>query len=171
MDQSIWFYTFSTAAQVIAALIGLFAVFVVYKIQDSTKLFDDARFALSRLIPTVSSNVDGPERVTREEFNLMSDREILESFARLLFFENEGNLLISHENINNVSFQINRTTYDYVFKLLTKKNAILRKFVSTLALSFSAITLCLISLVLTSFLITHSWYVYFSLVFFVICFP
>lgn len=168
MDSSIWFYTFSTAAQVMAALIGLFAVFVVYKIQDSSQLLNDARFALSRLLPYVSGNTPGAATITREEVVLSSDKEILQLFAGLLLFEGAG-LFAGSETIGNITFLSNSTTYHYVSGLVNRKTRILSKLVFTLALSFCAIALSLIALVCTSVLTPLGWFIWLALVLFLAC--
>lgn len=168
MDTSIWFYTFSTAAQVMSALIGLFAVFVVYKIQDSSQLLNEARFALSKLLPYVSTNTEGPDPITSEEISLLSDKELLETLAELLIFEtNERPFVHNAETVGNITFSINRTTYDYVSRLVVKKKRILSKMAYTLAFSISEIALCLVALVYTQQLIQYWWFIQVSLAAFI----
>jgi len=167
MNLDIWFYTFSSAAQVMAALVGLFAVFVVYKIQDFSQLINEARSALSRLLPYVSANIGGgqiPAHVMME----MSDEETLEKFAEILALHTRNNSFNSTERVGNMTFTVDDTTYDYCFKLINKKKRILQRLLFVLIVCLGTIALSLASLVATN-LLANPLNLWLSLLLFLLC--
>lgn len=168
MEANIWFYTFSTTAQVMAALAGLFAVFVVYKIQDFSQSINDARSSLSRLISYTSPNVGG-DPISIEALVQMPDQELVATFAELLVLQTPQNVNFftgNTERIGNVTFSVNSHTYDYFSAIVSKKERILHRLIFVLALSLSAIAIALIALVFTEKLVTRKWFILGALVFF-----
>jgi hypothetical protein len=168
METGIWFYTFSTAAQVMAALVGLFAVFVVYKIQDFSQVLGEARSALSSIIPYFSANTKGYELITVQDFVHLSDKEILQTFAELLALKSFTSSNY-YTTIGRISFSLDDTTYDYFARLVNKKSRILRRLLIVLILCLSAIALSLIALMLTAYLITLGWFIWIACLLFLYC--
>ncbi|HVV14915.1 MAG TPA: hypothetical protein VHD55_00720 [Candidatus Paceibacterota bacterium] len=169
MNPNIWFYTFSTAAQVMAALAGLFAVFVVYKIQDFSQLIKDARSSLSRLIPYNSANTGG-DTISKQEVLDMTDRELVTTLAELLVLETSQNgaFFSGHsETIDGTTIAVNSNTYDYFAALVDKKERILKRLIFVLGLSLGTICVCLVSLVLIDVLSKFEWFIWMCLALFI----
>jgi hypothetical protein len=165
METNVWFYTFSTSAQVMAALAGLFAVFVVYKIQDFDELYSSAREKCIRGIIYASSYINESNPVRREDLLLMDDREVLSSFNTLYSQaqdETEKKLDTSH-----VDFTIE--TFLVFQKLILKKESIVRQLKTILTISFGAVAWSLSAIVFTSSLIHYKVIILGSLIFFLIC--
>lgn len=167
MDSNIWFYTYSTSAQVIAALVGLFAVFVVYKIQNSSSALSEAKLALSRLLPYVSPN-SGGERFTQERMAEMDEKEMLQIFGELLVLRGSENEVFFQyiEQVGENRYSINDTTYNYFSKLVKKKSDILEKLIYMLLLSFFSISISICSLVFYYPLHQIEHYVLFTVILF-----
>jgi hypothetical protein len=169
MNLNIWFYTFSTAAQVMAALAGLFAVFVVYKIQDFSQLIKDVRSSLSRLIPYTSANTGG-DTISKQQVLDMSDRELVMTVAELLVLETSQNTAFfggSSETVDGTTIAVNSSTYDYFRALVDRKERILKRLIFVLGLSLGTICICLISLVLTDVLSKLEWFIWVCLALFI----
>lgn len=168
MEANIWFYTFSTAAQVMAALAGLFAVFVVYKIQDFSGLISDARSSLARLMSYTSPNVGG-DPITVEDITQMGDREMVMTLAELLVLQTPQNghfFTGNSERVGNINFSVSGHTYDYFSALVQKKEQILRRLIFVLALSLGAIGVALTALVMTNYLLDFKWFIWAALALF-----
>ncbi len=168
MEINIWFYTFSTAAQVMAGLVGLFAVFVVYKIQDFGDILETVRKQFVQAISHASSNTDDYESIRYEDALLMDDMTVLRHANRLLALysdtDNPQKLVIPH---------LTRENRDLFHTLITTKQFILRSLAVTLVLSLIAIALSVFALVETNFFITHNLAVSFQIAFllyFLFCF-
>lgn len=168
MEANIWFYTFSSAAQVVAALAGLFAVFVVYRIQEFGRHVREARFTLAKIIPYVSANTPGYKSVTAEAFHKMTDEEIRMTFAELLVVRENASPIISI-SVGDLSFGLDAATYDYFTNLIVKKEKLLKQLFTVLVVSLGTIAVALISLVLTEFLIEWDTYIWAALFLFLYC--
>jgi len=169
---SIWFYTFSTSAQVMAALVGLFAVFVVYKIQDFGETLTQTRYAAIRIITYSSANTKDYTRVFKQDTVSMSDFQILEKFSELLKIKQEEPQRISaSENfsIETINYALDDQTYFFYQTLVLKRQNILSQFKLVLILTLASVALSLIALVMTNFLIIYNFFIWSALVFFIFC--
>ncbi|MEO6536248.1 MAG: hypothetical protein ABIT47_01015 [Candidatus Paceibacterota bacterium] len=161
MEASIWFYTFSTAAQVMAGLVGLFAVFVVYKIQDFGDILETMRKQFVNAISHASSNTDDYDSITYEEALEMDDATVLYHTNKLLGLysdaEREQKMKTPH---------LTRENRDLFQTLITTKRSILRWLAVTLVLSLIAIALSLFALIATNYFIVHNFEMTFQVLFF-----
>jgi len=139
MDNNIWFYTLSTISQTTAAIIGLFAVFVVFKMDKINKSITDLRGPIIHMI----SNGESMKYLQISNQQVYS--EALKFFektpsARSAFgwtSDEVGPITINRDNI-------------YIFKdLIEKKENILSK------LKWS-IFFCTASIILSIYLLTFS---------------
>lgn len=166
-DLNIWFYTFSTAAQVMAALAGLLAVFVVYKIEDSSDDLTSLRNTVRNQVHDISQNTDKYESIHFDATVSMPDQLLLKHFSALL--------KILEVDPNDEKFardpKVVRRYYTQFLHLVTTKRRILTDLKQILAMSFSAIALSLTALVFTEFLIQANAFAVLvsSLIFFSFC--
>ncbi len=142
MDPSIWFYSFSTAAQVLAALAGLFAVFVVYKIQESAGVYTEFREIIAREVSHISHNMNGYTRITLPDAISLSDKLLIQHYSALLeISETEPNRL------GFISPQLNTHNRDLFRALVSEKTKILTDLRIVLTSSLLVIAACLYALV------------------------
>lgn len=150
---NIWFYTLSTAAQVLAALAGLFAVFVVWKVQDIDRFLFDIRRKIISLISDLSRNIKEIDPIKAENLYSMSDSEILNKFSELLTIK------MKEPERMNVSYEINDDTITYALDEFTenlyknninKRLNILADLKIVLIINFFVISVCLIVLTFSS---------------------
>ncbi len=152
MEASIWFYTFSTVAQVMAALIGLFAIFVVYKMQDFGDTLESIRKKFVGAISHASSNTDDYESITYEEAVTMDDAELLRHMNQLLAIYTDP------EKPQKVTvIELTRENRDLFHTLIHTKRSILNSLAVILVLSLIAIAVSVLALVMTSFFITQGY--------------
>ena len=157
MDFSnIWFYTLSTSAQVLAALAGLFAVFAVWKMQDSDKILSEARLAIVQIVSYISGNTEGYEAKRLESLYLMTNSEILEIFSELLSIKKEAPQRVSvSERIrgdNLISYSLDDFTENLYRGHISKKLNILKDLKYILIANFSAIGICILGLTFSNFI-------------------
>ncbi len=160
MEANIWFYTFSTVAQVVAALIGLFAVFVVYKMQDFGDVLESVRKKFVSIVSYASGNTDDYPSIPYEQALVMSDSILLGHITKLLdIFHNPQKPQIPVEGLTQENHDLFKT-------LVATKRTILRKFAITLILSLIAIALSVLALILASVFIGSGYEALFQLGFF-----
>jgi hypothetical protein len=154
--ENIWFYTLSTSSQVLAALAGLFAVFVVWKIQDFEKLLSETRLAIINIISNISANTKNYSRLTLESLYLMSDLQILEKFSELLDIkENQHDrITIAHTVTGDsyIHYTLDPITKDFYKKHIDKKLSILKDLKMVLIVNFLVLTICILALTFSSYL-------------------
>jgi hypothetical protein len=147
---NIWFYTLSTSAQVLAALAGLFAVFVVWKIQDFEKILSETRLAVIKLLSFIGPNTKDFKTTSLEVLYSMSDSNILERFSELVKIKiNEPLRVGVHQTIssdNLISYSIDSFTENLYRVHINKKLEILHKLKFILILNFCVISACVIAL-------------------------
>lgn len=154
---NIWFYTLSTSAQVLAALAGLFAVFVVWRVQDFESNLSEARYAVIKIISGYPNSIGGYEAVSLEKLYLMSDLEILNKFSDLLIASKSGDAAISgashHLTGENtlITYTLNEFTELLFRKQVNKKNSILENLKYVLIVNFLVISLCIVALTFSDF--------------------
>lgn len=152
MEASIWFYTFSTVAQVMAALVGLFAIFAVYKMQDFGDILESLRKKFVGVISHASSNTDDYDSIAYEEALAMDDRTLLMHVNQLL------GLYTDPRTPQKVKVnELTRENRDLFHNLIATKRSILWKLASTLSLSLIAIALSVLALVTTNYFISHNY--------------
>ncbi|MDB5189767.1 MAG: hypothetical protein JWN49_93 [Parcubacteria group bacterium] len=161
MEANIWFYTFSTAAQVMAGLVGLFAVFVVYKIQDFGDTLESVRKQFVNVISHASNNTDDYVSIKYEDALVMDDSTVLNHANKLLALYNDvqkpQKLVIPH---------LTRENRDLFQTLISTKRYIVHKLVITLVLSLLAIAISLFALIATNYFIGYNHAVLFQNVFY-----
>jgi hypothetical protein len=158
MDSSIWFYTFSTSAQVMAALVGLFAVFIVYKIQEFSSNLSQARDATVMILTYVGANTKGYTALKIDETVSMSDDEIILKFRELLDIKNsEPDRMSASQTVHLgvINYEINEISYTFYNGLVQKKNLILNELKKILILSFTVITISVLAIIGTDYLICN----------------
>jgi len=169
MESNIWFHTFGTAAQVMASLVGLFAVFVVYKIQEFGQLITEARLALHRIFNHFSVNTGDCETLKIQDLVQMTDIQILKKFDELLALRIQGKSTGEMTtSVNQITYGIDNATYDYFNQLVTKKVKILKELVTILSFSFTSIVVALVAPVFTNVLLPNVYFFYFALSFFIL---
>ena len=149
---SIWFYTFSTVAQVMAALVGLFAVFVVYKIQDFSSKLDSLRHNILVMLPYVSSNTADFKGFTKGQLLELDDFQLLERFKNLLEH------IESHPNLRTVPDSFcSKDSFELFEKLINLKRDILQQLKNSIFNSFGTIAISVVCLVSTDLVISHQY--------------
>lgn len=156
---NVWFYTLSTSAQVLAALTGLFAVFVVYKIQTITPTLEDIRGGISNLINSyTASHRERLEVVLyNHEVMLWNDHAILNKFNLLIEDEEalpeETKKFIGsggQHPITGINYQLNRVTRNLYQKVLQQKDDVLYELKKNLLINSIAILNCVLLLTFTN---------------------
>ena len=155
MIDNIWFYTLSTSAQVLSALAGLFAVFVVWKIQDIEKYTLEIRDAIYKIIPYLSGNISNYEVKRLDDLFVMGDDELLSIFSEMLDIKNKEpervgipSYVVSGNSAISYSLD-NRTEYLYK-NSIDKKYSILKSLKNVLILNFTVISACILYLTFSS---------------------
>lgn len=156
---NVWFYTLSTSAQVLAALTGLFAVFVVYKIQTITPTLEDIRGGISNLINSyTASHRERLEVVLyNHEVMLWNDHAILNKFNLLIEDEEalpeETKKFIGsggQHPITGINYQLNHVTRNLYQKVLQQKDDVLYELKKNLLINSIAILNCVLLLTFTN---------------------
>jgi hypothetical protein len=152
---NIWFYTFSTVAQVMAASVGLFAVFVVYRIQDFSNELDMSRQRIVSMLSYVSANTEGFDNINKKDLVLGDDFLILRSFRSLLDYvrENPGKL-----NIIQIGFD--EDAYEFFEGLVLLKEDILLQLKEVVTFGFGIIIISVLLLAGTELTITKKVWSY-----------
>lgn len=147
---NIWFYTLSTAAQVLAALAGLFAVFVVWKMQDSEKILSEIRLAVIDIFYKTSKNTDNFNAIELEILHSMLDSEILRKFSELLLIKKTEphriSFLQSIRSDNFIVYSLDEFTENIYRAYINKKLYILERLKSILVKNFSIVGICIVAL-------------------------
>lgn len=150
---NIWFYTLSTSAQVLAALAGLFAVFVVWKVQDFEKILSESRLAIIQIVSFLSANTKNFNAVRLESLYSMSDSEILKVFSELLIIKNNepGRISVGQtiKGDSLISYSLDNFTEDLYRNHINKKLNILKDLKIILILNFLVMSLCILCLTLS----------------------
>jgi hypothetical protein len=162
MEATIWFYTYSTVAQVMAGLVGLFAVFVVYKMQDFGDVLEAVRKKFVFDISHASNSTDEYESIRYEDALAMDDFAVLDHADKLL--QIFGNPDTSQKR--GEALHLNQESRDLFATLIATKRAILRKFAITLILSLLAIAISILALVETDYFLAHGYTHWFQTIFY-----
>ncbi len=173
---SIWFYTFSTSAQVLAALAGLFAVFVVYKVQSMSSVFDDMKGAVINL---VSHYIQLPQykshrKATFEESVFWTDEEILEQFKLLLDKRNQlpqderGAYHVGRSPVLVFAYDLDEKTYMVYKGLVDKNKQIIKDLYLILVTSMLAIGLAMFCLSFKNFIQTPEYWITANFIFVIV---
>lgn len=147
---NIWFYTLSTSAQVLSALAGLFAVFVVWKIQEFEKIFSETRLSIIKIISTISGSTKNYDHIKPENLYFMLDLQILDKFSELLSIKNsEPNRIsashfITHESL--VRYTLDEFTKKFYADQINKRSKIFFDLKKVLIINFLVISLCILAL-------------------------
>jgi len=149
--ENIWFYTLSTSAQVLAALAGLFAVFVVWRVQSFEKILSDMRLAIIKIVSYISGNTNNYNRITVEDLYLMSDLEILKKFSELLSIKISEPKRITVlpynvEGSNLIFYSLDKPTETLYKNNINKKLSALKELRKILIVNFCVISVCLLAL-------------------------
>lgn len=152
---NIWFYTLSTSAQVLASLAGLFAVFVVWKIQDFEKYINEVRYAILRIMPYLSNTVKDYEMKKIDELFFMTDLELLSIFSEVLEIKEKQPERITYEPAvitteNQISYSLDDKTRYLYKKNIDKKNDIIEILKNILIINFAVISVCVLALTFSS---------------------
>ncbi|HVW67233.1 MAG TPA: hypothetical protein VHA78_05940 [Candidatus Peribacteraceae bacterium] len=128
----IWFYTFSTSAQVLAALAGLFSIFVVFKLQSFGSPFDDTKSAIIQILSKASRNYQIKNEKYSEIF-LWNKKKILNVFESILKHHNDlepkdkkisgsyfSTFLAMYLNLDNETYEIFSVMIKTIDKILMK---------------------------------------------------
>jgi len=145
---NIWFYTFSTSAQVLAALVGLFSIFAVYRIQKYSDDIEDVKGGIFELLERCSGNMNYgfKEELKKEELYFLSNEEIQKKFESLIKTHNgvdpnkraPVDTTFSH-NIYGFCYELSPKTLKIYKDLIDKKSIVLRYLMGVLLSSFFAI--------------------------------
>src|SRR3989344_780094 len=163
METDVWFYTFSTSGQVLAALVGLFAVFVVYKLQSISSIFDVSKECVSRLLCSHLSNnnfekLDGYEL---KSLFFWDDRKLLGLFRRTLaHIEAVGKTpsMTITTSSPSMDFSINKNTEDFFGGLVERRQGILNDLFVVSVLSLGSIAYCIFCLSFQYLFVSYSKY-------------
>jgi hypothetical protein len=150
---NIWFYALSTSAQVLAALAGLFAVFVVWKIQDFEKVLSGTRMAIIQIVSYLSRNTKNYEALRSESLHSMTDSEVLKKFSELLTIKisEPGRISVSMDIKGDlISYSLDDFTEALYKNHIDKKLNILRDLKIILIANFSVIGVCVSALTFSS---------------------
>lgn len=140
---SIWFYTLSAVAQVMAEVAALFAVFVIFKLDKLNDEIDNFKWVILHNLPGVIDSYELYE--SSDEEILKRGRQHVATFTDQTF---AADFIIN----NSRSFKFGDKTLGVFERLLGKKKDILYTLRNTLILSVSAISISLIFLAFTAFL-------------------
>lgn len=170
METNVWYYTLSTIAQVLAAVTGLFAVFVVWKVQESSVLLTEFRSASIRMLSYVSSNIKDYTPHTLQELFFTSDKNILVIFKKILDIKNESGLSVNESirsNILALHYSIDENTYLFYKDLVDKKDSIIQDLKNILILNFLTIVGSVMALIF-SVKVTYNTYILYLVFFFTV---
>lgn len=166
---SIWFYTLSTSAQVLAAVVGLFAVFVIYKLQSITPQLSEMRQDIAERIisyiywfnsgshdfPCVINLADHKDWKEKTYWLQKSDKNYVKYFKKLLSNNasdcNAINLIKGLESPGQYlsSFTINEYSFVYFKMMVDSKSRILNSLLLILVLNVTSILYCIILLTIS----------------------
>jgi hypothetical protein len=153
-----WYYSLSTIAQTLAALTGLFAVFVVFKIQSMLPMLEDARLAFMRLIDNYSGAISGYWKKGFEELHFLSEGEILKEVKKINQIKKESpeRLKVIIPGSPSIAFRglgydINDEGIFYYENLLSKKKLVVQMFLVNFLYNLFIITACLGLLIFSDF--------------------
>ena len=162
---NVWFYTLSSTSQVLAAIVGIFAVLVVYKLQGLKPFLQEARFALIKIIPYISRNLkkesDARKKICYSEIELeiCSYEEICEKFEILLSeLKRDGNQFevkthpVKSSLFSEKFYDINDDTMRFFRTLVGQQKEIFARLKVTTFLGFILITFGLFGIVLTDYI-------------------
>lgn len=165
-----WYYTLSTSAQVLAALAGLFAVFVVYKIQSTQVLFDDTKIAFMKLIDRYSSIIEGYVHIRFIDMHFWDHEKLLEKVKEINQIKNNNpeklKAIIPGVPHNQFSYDISDEEVEYYENLLGKRKEILKLLKSNSVILSSAMFVCLLGLAFSDSLEISNYPVYIGIVLF-----
>jgi hypothetical protein len=153
-EMAIWFYSLSTTAQVLAALTGLFAVFVVFKLQSLSSNFEDVKAGVANLVKNYSKyHPDGA--ISLNDIFSLSDKELLEKFDVFLkHYEiksdtDHNSLLLGsggQSPLYGINYSFDRETFALYKTLVLQKQSILKALTDVLSLSSISILTSIIFL-------------------------
>jgi len=157
---NIWFYTLSASAQTLAALVGIFAVFVVYKLQGLSHSLEDVRIITVKILSYVSCNIENFPKYNMEELNVKFDRELISIFneiLKVLKSEPQRVGVKSHALRSNIFpekyYDLNDETKIYYEKKVELKEDIYKRLKENLILGFFLISFCILELSFTYYFI------------------
>ncbi len=148
MDANSWYYTFSTAAQVAAALVGLFSIFVVYKLQELSGVLDNSKNKAINTISYISSNTKGYEIIHTRNLHEKNNAELLKIFHELLEIQRT-----EPNRIGTSDPGFTAKEYDLFKKLVDLRTKIFVSFKVGMTIGLNIIAISLASLVLTKWLL------------------
>lgn len=170
VSSSTWYYTLSTSAQVLAALEGLFAVFVVYKIQSMQVIFDNTKIAFMKLIEAYSSIIKDYNRIEFVSMHFWSQDQILEKVKEINEIKNENpdrlKAIIPGTPHNGLYYDICNDGVVYYSNLINKRKDILKSLKSNSIIIFSAIVVCLVGLAVSDTFVSRDYGMFISIVLF-----
>ena len=157
VTESVWFYTFSTSAQVLAAISGIFSVFVVYSIQEFSDSLSSTRNSIMNAISYASANINGYKRIQQEEAEKLKDFDLDVHYRTLL------ELLKNDQE----KYGLTEVEYRRFNRLVEKKRTILREFILIIVISFVGIAISLFALVREDLLRPSVFFIQIAFSFFV----
>ncbi len=173
MDSNIWFYTFSTLAQSMAALVGLFALFVVYKIQDFSGLLSQVREAVIEMVANYGANTRGYQKVLRvqDAFKLNDDEILVRMNEIIEILETDPQRVTTSSTARIGAFFVtmDRHSFQFYKNLVTKRELILQSLRRVLILSLSCIAVSILALAMTKWLVIFSCVIWATTLFFLFC--
>ena len=146
MDNNTWFYTLSTIAQVMAAIAGLFAVFVVFRTDK-----------LNNHLTEFRAMVVGAVHIDGHQVFQMPDKDLLQKGREYLESEVAKNESMSFSGELG-SFTFGKETLDIFEKLNNGKDDILNKLKWAIVLSLSCISVSIGFLVWSDYLSLYAFY-------------
>lgn len=155
---NIWFYTLSSISQVLAATMGVFAVFVIFKLDKINEVIDEYKKFTFRAIPIE----DKKNSYNYYELEIDKIIEMGEKFIKSEDFKNQafgGNNEVG-------SFVFGENTILLLKKLISKKENIINKLKINLITSILTISASLFLLVFTQIFSEKNYLIVLSIVLF-----
>jgi hypothetical protein len=148
MEVNIWFYSFSTIAQVMASVAGLFAVFAVFRLDKLNN--NISQFRGMALKAVRNPPIDGHIAFS------MSDLDVLDSGRKFVASKEFINNSMSFSSESG-SIYFGKNTLDLLEKLVKEKQSTLVKLRNVFFLSFGCISFSLFCLIFTDGLSSY-WF-------------
>lgn len=157
-----WYYSLSTIAQTLAALTGLFSIFVVYKIQSMLPMLDDARLIFLNLIERYTSIISGFWKKGYEELYLLREDEILLEIKKINSIKKESPERLKaiipgapSLSFKGLGYDINDEGIFYYEQLLSKKRLVVQMFLVNFLYNLVIIGICLGLLIFSDIFYTN----------------
>ncbi|MDD2757814.1 MAG: hypothetical protein PHD72_00370 [Patescibacteria group bacterium] len=158
MDNNIWFYTLSTSAQVLAALAGLFAVFVVWKIQDINASLSEIRIAIIDLVYKAIRCTSGCEAIDPLVLSKFTNKELLKKFSELKNIRqldparSKAQFFPTQSKTQGFSYFLDDTSESLFREAIEKKSSVQLRLRWVVGASLFVIMVCIAALTFTNYI-------------------